>query len=55
MLKLISTRFEKEYNGTEVVGLINVALEYNGEEDLGKDGDVVKMDNGEEFVYRNSL
>lgn len=26
MLKLISTRFEKEYNGTEAVGLINLSL-----------------------------
>ncbi|GAA5909543.1 uncharacterized protein JCM6883_003985 [Sporobolomyces salmoneus] len=59
MMNLISTRFEKQRPLNET---FEAAREDSGamreEEDiqeLGRDGNLVRMENGEEFVYRNSF
>ncbi|GAA5977023.1 hypothetical protein JCM5350_007531 [Sporobolomyces pararoseus] len=53
MMNLISTRFEKQYNGTVEQILVTGDEDDVEEEVLGQNGDSVTMENGEEFVYRN--
>ncbi|GAA5948538.1 hypothetical protein JCM3765_004915 [Sporobolomyces pararoseus] len=57
MMNLISTRFEKKYNSTVDQAAVAFSGDEEGveEEAFGEDGDLVKMENGEEFVYRNNF